>query len=482
MDKNEIRAENISLICLLRTLKKNLWMITAAAAIFAMLVSLYADFVRKPVYRAGMTYAVTSRMSGYSTRNITAAKELASILTEVLDNRIVNDTIRASSEELRGYSGGIKAKLVEKQQLRCRDLGIRARQREAFLALVALRDNFDTISDYISSNIVAQVIQEPRVSSSPVNSMNVRRTAMKAALIGAVLMAAIVAISVMSETVQTRSVAKSLIDAPVIAMLGHEKGARKKKRRGAGAILINSPAVSLAYTEQINSLCSRIEHEKREKGGGIVLVTSVGANEGKSTVAANIAISLASRGYKVALIDADLRNPSQTELFGGRWSSPLPFNKMLAKPFSVEALNTCAKYDVDTNVMMLFSQYSDERCTELLSSETMRRSIERLRRLDFVVIDTPPMGMFPDAELLCDMADQSMLVIRQDTIPAADINDCVDALNNSSAHFLGCVLNDMRGSSGYGYGYGRGFGYGKKYGYYGNYKKEAGSADGRMNG
>lgn len=484
MDKNEIRAENISLICLLRTLKKNLWMIAAAAAIFAMLVSLYADFVRKPVYRASMTYAVTSRMSGYSTRNITAAKELASILTEVLDNRIVNDTIRASSEELRGYSGGIKAKLVENSNFVV-VTSESGSQREAFLALVALRDNFDTISDYISSNIVAQVIQEPRVSSSPVNSMNVRRTAMKAALIGAVLMAAaIVEISVMSETVQTRSGAKSLIDAPVIAMLGHEKGARKKKRRGAGAILINSPAVSLAYTEQINSLCSRIEHEKREKGGGIVLVTSVGANEGKSTVAANIAISLASRGYKVALIDADLRNPSQTELFGGRWSSPLPFNKMLAKSFSVEALNTCAKYDVDTNVMMLFSQYSDERCTELLSSETMSRSIERLRRLDFVVIDTPPMGMFPDAELLCDMADQSMLVVRQDTIPAADINDCVDALNNSSAHFLGCVLNDMRGSSGYGYGYGygRGYGYGKKYGYYGNYKKEAGSADGRMNG
>lgn len=482
MDKNEIRAENVSTGCLLRTLKKNLWMIAAAAAIFAMLVSLYADFVRKPVYRASMTYAVTSRMSGYSTRNITAAKEMASILTEVLDNRIVNDTIRASSDELSGYSGGIKAKLVENSNFVV-VTSESGSQREAFLALVALMDNFDTFSDYISSNIVAQVIQEPRVSSAPVNSMNVRHTAMKAALAGAVLMAAaIVAISVMSETIQTRSGAKSLLDAPVIAMLGHEKGAGKKKRRGAGAILINSPAVSLAYTEQINSLCSRIEHEKREKGG-IVLVTSVGANEGKSTVAANIAISLASRGYKVALIDADLRNPSQTELFGGRWSSPLPFNKMLAEPFSVEALNTCAKYDAETNVMMLFSQYSDERCTELLSSETMRRSIERLRRLDFVVIDTPPMGMFPDAELLCDMADQSMLVVRQDTIPAADINDCVDALNNSSAHFLGCILNDMHGSDGgYGYGYGRGYGYGKKYGYYGNYKKETGSTDGGMKG
>lgn len=164
MDKNEIRAENISLSCLLRTLKKNLWMIAAAAAIFAMLVSLYADFVRKPVYRASMTYAVTSRMSGYSTRNITAAKELASILTEVLDNRIVNDTIRASSEELRGYSGGIKAKLVENSNFVV-VTSESGSQREAFLALVALRDNFDTISDYISSNIVAQVIQEPRVSS-----------------------------------------------------------------------------------------------------------------------------------------------------------------------------------------------------------------------------------------------------------------------------------------------------------------------------
>ena len=129
MDKNEIRAENISLICLLRTLKKNLWMITAAAAIFAMLVSLYADFVRKPVYRAGMTYAVTSRMSGYSTRNITAAKELASILTEVLDNRIVNDTIRASSEQVARLFRRYKGKACREQQLRCRDLGIRLAAR-----------------------------------------------------------------------------------------------------------------------------------------------------------------------------------------------------------------------------------------------------------------------------------------------------------------------------------------------------------------
>ena len=485
MEEKNIRAEEISLHCLLRTLKKNLWMMIASALIFAMAVSLYADFGRKPVYRASMTYAVTSRLSTYSTRNITAAKEMASILTQVLDNEIVNETIRNSSEELKNYSGGISAQLIENSNFVV-VVSESSSPRVAFQALVALKDNFDTIADYISSNIIAQVIQEPTATGLPVNSINVRSAAIKAAVAGFVLMAAaITALTVTSETVQTREGARHLIDAPILAVLGHERSGKRKKQT---PVLITSPTVSFAYTENIRSICSRLEHEKRERGSNIILVTSVGANEGKSTVAANIAISLAARGNKLALMDADLRNPTQADLFGGRWSSPLPLNKMLARPFSVEALNTCAKYDRETGVMMLFSGESDQRSTELLSSETMRMTIERLRRLDFVIIDTPPMGMFPDAELLCDEADISLLVVRQNVISAPDINDAVDALGKGSARFIGCVLNDMQGGSGgygYGYGYGRyGYGYGKKYGYgkgYGysqyGYGKDAKSAE-----
>ena len=91
---------------------------------------------------------------------------------------------------------------------------------------------------------------------------------------------------------------------------------------------------------------------------------------------------------------------------------------------------------------------------------------------DYVIIDSPPLGFFSDSELLSDLSDASVLVVRQDTVPAPEINDAIDALRAGKAEFLGCILNDMSHltaySAGYGYGYGYyGYGYCKKYDKYG---------------
>ena len=87
-------------------------------------------------------------------------------------------------------------------------------------------------------------------------------------------------------------------------------------------------------------------------------------------------------------------------------------------------------------------------------------------RYDYVIIDSPPLGFFSDSELLSDLSDASVLVVRQDTVPAPEINDAIDALRAGKAEFLGCILNDMAHlaawSSGYGYGYGKKY---DKYGY-----------------
>jgi receptor protein-tyrosine kinase len=119
---------------------------------------------------------------------------------------------------------------------------------------------------------------------------------------------------------------------------------------------------------------------------------------------------------------------------------------------------------------MLFPISQDRRCTELLSNATMDTLLKQLRVFDFVLLDTPPMGYFVDAEALAEKADASMLVVRQDCTPAAQINDTVDILKSCKARFLGCILNDItfsltEGYGGYGhYGYGYGYGYGH-YGY-----------------
>ena len=95
--------------------------------------------------------------------------------------------------------------------------------------------------------------------------------------------------------------------------------------------------------------------------------------------------------------------------------------------------------------------------------------LKQLRVFDFVILDSPPMSYFVDAETLADKVDSTMLVVRQDCTPAAEINGTIQTLQSCKSQFLGCILNDItfsltEGYGGYGhYGYGD-YGYGH-YGY-----------------
>ena len=474
--KSSFRFDSISVFCVLRQLWKDLWMLVACALIFSMLAFLYASFLRTPVYSATMTYAVTSKVSAYySGRNILAATDAAEVLSEVLNDSSVKDDIFAKSEELSGFSGEISAQQIENSNFIV-VTSTAATPKQAFLALDALSSSFPELSKYISGSIL-QVIKAPSVSPSPSNGINTARLCRNAGIAGAVLMAAAIAMSsIMSETVQTREGARALLDAAVIAVIGHERrfdGEKKRlprfgaKRRELqrSPILISSPTVSMLYTEQINSICSRLEYEKREKGCNVFLVTSVAASEGKSTVSANLAIALVNNGHHVALIDADLRNPSQYGIFGHRRDGVMPLNELLSQEFSDDNMRACARIDSETNVLLLCSNEGAERSTELLSSPCMTSLLGRLRNLGYmIIIDSPPMGLFPDSEILADLSDAALMVVRQDVVPASTLNDAVDVLSACRCRFLGCVLNDMHGDSAAAHGYGR-YGYGKKYQY-----------------
>ena len=107
---------------------------------------------------------------------------------------------------------------------------------------------------------------------------------------------------------------------------------------------------------------------------------------------------------------------------------------------------------------------------DLLSSENMKKLIGWARQeFDFVVLDLPPMAVASDAETMTDLADASLLVVRQNEPLARRINKAVAALEYGKAQLLGCVLNDVHAtflSSGQGYRYG---GYGRYNYYYGGY-------------
>ncbi len=470
MKLRNLHLSDISLSCLARAVLRDLWTVIAAALILAMSVSLYFDWFHQDVYSGNMTYAITSRRTSFvSGTNTAAAKEVASLLSEMLETDMVTRRIRGYDPRLEAFSGTITASQVSSTNFVVISVEDSSPER-IFLALQAIIEISPELTDYVAENCVVQIIRNPQVGTAPINSVNVRAYSLLAGLGGAAAMAAVLCwFCIRRETIQTRSGARRMLAAPILASVQRERGRTlrsllKKSRR---PLQVFAPTTSFAYTEQINTICTRLEQEAATAGSRIFLFTGVSENEGKSTVAANVAAALALMGKKVALVDCDLRNPSLNQFFDEPYSAPLPLNLLLSQPLTQERLAQCVQVHPTLGLTMLFSLRADRRCAELLAGRPMAQLIKALGGFEFVILDTPPMGYFADAESLARLADASVLVVRQDATPAPDVNDHIDVLRSCHAGFLGVVLNRMTASLTEGYGYG--YGYGSRYGYGGHY-------------
>ena len=96
------------------------------------------------------------------------------------------------------------------------------------------------------------------------------------------------------------------------------------------------------------------------------------------------------------------------------------------------------------------------------------------KKYDFILLDTPPASLLSDASEIADVADEALLVVRQNYSARAQIMDGARTLADSGLHLLGCVLNyastgGVLGESGYGYGYGYGYGDSRYYKHYREY-------------
>ena len=129
-----------------------------------------------------------------------------------------------------------------------------------------------------------------------------------------------------------------------------------------------------------------------------------------------------------------------------------------------------------TGLFLLLEKHNTSNSGDLLSSENMRTLLNWARtEFDLVVLDLPPMSVVSDSETVTDLADASLLVVRQDTARTPGINKAVAALESGKATLLGCVLNNVYStflSSGQGYRYGS-YGHYSHYGNYGSYGEKA---------
>lgn len=489
-EKNRgLQWSHIEPYCLLRTLLRQLWMLLMAGAACAMAAWIVLSCFVTQQYTSSTTFAVTARASTLYYTNITAAADMASSYTQLLQSRVLRQTM----EQDLGMplDGTVTAQQLGETNL-IRVTVTADTPRQALVLLKAVSDNYGSLSAHVSSTAVLSQLNSPSLSVAPSRSYNVPRICLMAAIAGAALTALGVAwASVSSGTVQTQEGARSDLDAKIISTVPHEgrrtrtllgwmddrRERRERRARRGGKRLrrnlnISSPAISFAFTESIHRIAEKFQHE-HARGRRVFLFSSVSAAEGKSTLAANTAISLASRGVNVLFIDLDLRRPVQSEMLGLSVKQKNELGTLLTESAAPEKILSAVVTDPATGLHSLLSTKSYTDVIELLASAQLAKVVALAReQYDYVIIDSPPLGFFSDSELLSDLSDASVLVVRQDTVPAPEINDAIDALRAGKAEFLGCILNDMSHltaySAGYGYGYGYyGYGYGKKYDKYG---------------
>lgn len=190
-----------------------------------------------------------------------------------------------------------------------------------------------------------------------------------------------------------------------------------------------------ASREQYRRLAATLHQAQSTTGLKVVMVVSAVANEGKTLTAANLALTF-SESYRrrVLLIDGDLRRPSLDALF-----------RIDASPGLNEGLTSVVEQTlllrpITPRLMVLPGGQPSPDPIAALTGDRMRRLIDEARgSFDWVIVDTPPVGILPDANLLASMADGAVLVVRAEATPYELVQRAVASLGHD--RILGVVLN-----------------------------------------
>ena len=443
MEERSIRFDEINLHDLVATLLKNLWVVAMFCLSAILCFTAVCRLNYQPVYTSTATFMVSARDSTSAYNSLTTTQSMAAVFVEVFQSNVLREKIQEQMPDGR-FDGSVNTATIPETNL----LIVNVTSSEpdmSFQAMNLLVNNYNSISDYLFANAQLEVIKDPVIPVVPSNPLNVKAHYPAVLLFSSVLgVGMILAIYLMRDTVKTPKAARRRINARLLRTIDHEqknKTLRSKLRRNNIAPLITNSMIKKDFIEDNLSLSSTLEYHARKRGQKVILVASVGENEGKSTIAANLALALAEKNRRVILLDCDFRKPSVHKIF----EVPVKKSQTLTSYLLSEDsdpwpyLTQSKKYGITLGI----SQNSNASITKLLNNGKLPQLLDYLRsEADYVILDTPPMLVAADTEAIAAWTDTAVLVARSDFMPADSINEGLDRLRKSAPDVCGFVLNN----------------------------------------
>lgn len=237
------------------------------------------------------------------------------------------------------------------------------------------------------------------------------------------------------------------------------------------AINLNNRSI---IAEQLRSLRTSVQNKlQKVEGCKVVLFTSSISGEGKSFLSVNLASSLAISGQKVAIMELDLRKPKISNLLNVQREPGITnylLNKIDLAGIIIEVPNCEGLFVIPAGIV-------PPNPTELILNGKLDTLINELKqKFDYIIIDSPPIGLVTDAKLLDKYSNLCLYVIRHNFTLKYFLKMIQKYYTINELHNINLIYNGLKkrgvGNYNYNYGYGYGYGYGYNYGYGNSYTEE----------
>lgn len=357
-------------------------------------------------------------------------QEILTLLTEQIEG--VQAQITAASERLLALQGNEDPTEAELAEIGALQAQLTASRQTLATLLTSVQESSASSVSFLDRAVA------PVGPDSPRPLVNLVLGTVLGLILGLVLAAVR---SSLDDTFESSDEIDEMLGVPLLGVISGIPLAAGRPPFYSLAMLTQPHSVA---AESFRSLRTNVEALMGKDGGRTILVTSPGALDGKSTVAANLAIAFAQSGKRTVLVDADLRRPSVHELF--RLSDGLGFGDVLTS--DIPDLRQMSRTTEAPDLFVLPAGTLPEQPAELLGSARLPIVLQRLEAAaDLVIIDSPPVLAAADTAILAGRVNHVLLVVARRHTDRRSARAAEAALRRVGVAVMGIVYN-RRGSGG----------------------------------
>lgn len=449
--ENNVQNENLLTIvkCIIKDILQRWILIVAVMIVFGSVFDFMKTVTYVPQYGTSMTATLSGGEDTF--KNIDKVQSYVNTLDYLMNSNNAKSYVK---KKMPISKTTYKAEVTLKQANVVKIKVTADTKREAYFSIKLLNDWYRENTERYSFPYNITVLKESKFSTKPVNpNSHIKNFLIGAVGSGFVLSCLFGLYFFLRDTIKSEEEVENKLDTRLYAKLPFEVK-KREDARNKKAILITSLKTSFFFRESINKLRSKVEASSDKHGYKSFMITSAYENEGKSSVAANLALALAKNGRKVVLVDADFNKPAVFKIFD------LDGSKSLNK--AIEGTSSWRSQVVsDRSGLDLLPCSQDSLKSELLTnSKKLDEIMKELREeYDFVIVDTSPAYLLNEPMAMNELVDATLFIVRQDYATSDVINETVKRLTYVKDNVLGVVFKNVvsegnKGTSNYNNRYG----------------------------